>query len=73
MKIRLPVTYMSCQSCASKIHCDQCDAELAESLVQRPGIQNPQVNIKAKELVLDTTLDADDLEDILEGVGLFLL
>ena len=53
------------------MHCDGCEKLLVKQLSEESEIRNVQVNMTAKTLSLDTTLDADTLEEVLEDVGLY--
>ena len=65
------ITYYRCQTCKEQVHCDGCEKLLVKQLSVEPGIQTVQVNMTAKTLSLDTTFDADTLEEVLEDVGLY--
>ncbi len=65
------ITYYRCQTCKEQVHCDGCEKLLVKQLSEESEIKNVQVNMTAKTLSLDTTLDADILEEVLEDVGLY--
>ena len=65
------ITYYRCQTCKEQVHCNGCEKLLVKQLSEEPEIQNVQVNMTAKTLSLDTTLDVDTLEEVLEDVGLY--
>ena len=65
------ITYYRCQTCKEQVHCNGCEKLLVKQLSKEPEIQNVQVNMTAKTLSLDTTLDVDTLEEALEDVGLY--
>ena len=65
------ITYYRCQTCKEQVHCGGCEKLLVKQLSEEPEIQNVQVNMTAKTLSLDTTFDADTLEEVLEDVGLY--
>ncbi len=68
----MTVTYMKCQSCAAKVNCHECDAYLRDDLGRVKSIQAVEVNMKQKLLSLETQLDDDELEEVLEDRGLFI-
>ncbi len=68
----LAVTYMKCQSCAAKVNCHECDAYLKDDLGREKTIDAVEVNMKQKLVSLDTELDMDDIEEVLEDRGLFI-
>ena len=65
------ITYYRCQTCKEQVHCNGSEKLLFKQLSEEPEIQNVQVNMTAKTLSLDTTLDVDTLEEVLEDVGLY--
>ena len=65
------ITYYRCQTCKEQVYCDGCEKLLVKQLSEESEIRNVQVNMTAKTLSLDTTLDADTLEEVLEDVGLY--
>lgn len=66
------VTYKNCSFCVGKSHCGDCSRELAEALREKPGIADAQVSTREKAATVDHSLDRDDLEDILESLGLLV-
>ena len=68
----LKISYMNCGFCTARNHCAACGGELARSLLQRPGIEAAELNIPDSTLRVTHTLDADDLEDLLDGMGLLV-
>ena len=65
------ITEYRCQTCKEQVHSDVCEKLLIKQLSEESEIRNVQVNMTAKTLSLDTTLDADTLEEVLEDVGLY--
>ena len=68
----LKISYLNCGFCTAKNHCKSCGEELAQSLLQRPGIEAAEMNIPDHTLQVTHTLDADDLEDLLDGMGVLV-
>lgn len=72
MNYSFNITYLTCQSCTAKIHCENCAAELQEKLQQHNDIHVDKIDIPARSLRLQTqVLDEDDLLDLLEDAGIF--
>ncbi|MDE7261269.1 MAG: heavy-metal-associated domain-containing protein [Oscillospiraceae bacterium] len=72
MEETLKISYLNCDFCTAKNHCAACGGELAESLVRRPGIESAEVNIPDRTLRVRHSLGADELEDLLDGMGLLM-
>lgn len=68
----LRITYMNCGFCTAKNHCKRCGQELEEALTARPGVGGAAVNIPDHTITVDHDLDPDDLEDLLDGMGLLV-
>ena len=68
----LKISYMNCDFCTAKNHCAACGGELAEALAQKPGIQSAAFNIPDRTLHVTHSLDGDDLEDLLDGMGVLV-
>ena len=68
----LTISYMNCDFCTAKNHCASCGADLAQSLLQKPGIEAAEMNIPDHTLRVTHTLDPDDLEDMLDGMGVLV-
>ena len=71
--MNLKVSYYKCQSCTSRVNCRSCGAELAERLLTVPGIHGAEFRLEAGLLALDTALDPDTVEDVLESCSVFLV
>lgn len=65
------ISYYRCQTCKEQVHCAGCEKLLVKQLSEEQGIENVQVNMTAKTLSLDTAIDSDELEEILEDVGIY--
>lgn len=68
----IPVTYVKCQFCTAKNHCAACGAELGEALAAKKGVRSAVVNIPDHTARLDHDLDGDELEDMLDAMGLLV-
>ena len=72
MKLEYAITYLACQSCTAKIHCEKCAAELIERLQKQRGVSAVQIDIPARRMSLQADgLDEMDLLDMLEDAGIF--
>ena len=72
MKLEYAITYLACQSCTAKIHCEKCAAELTERLQNQRGVSDVQIDIPARRMSLQADgLDEMDLLDMLEDAGIF--
>ena len=66
------VTYMKCQSCAAKVNCRECDEYLRSDLSREKTVEAVEVDMQRKRISLETALDRDDMEEMLEDRGLFI-
>ena len=64
-------TYLACQSCTAKIHCEKCAAELQERFLKEDGVDAIAFDIPNKKLSVQARLDEMDLLDLLEEAGIF--
>lgn len=58
-------TYLDCQKCNERIHCDDCEARLTEVLLRITGIQSADIQMARKHLSVNTEMEADKMEEIL--------
>lgn len=72
MEDMLTISYMNCGFCTAKNHCAACGEELARSLEQKAGVVSAKINILDHTASIEHTLDGDDLEDLLDGMGLLV-
>ena len=66
-------TYMKCQSCSAKIHCDACGEEVRQDLERFAELVVEQIDMKGKNITIssDAMLE-DDILDEMERWGLFV-
>lgn len=70
MEYEYDFTYLSCQSCTAKIHCDDCAAQIHERLAR--NVASARIDIAAKRICIDAGgMDEMDLLDLLEDIGVF--
>lgn len=67
-----PITYMACQTCKSRVNCDDCESCLESAMMRISGIHGASVQMAKKELLIDTALDEGQLADCLEDLGVFV-
>ena len=72
MTQNLTITYLSCQTCHAKVHCDECEKRLEEVLLRIQGIDRASVRMGPKQVHVEGSIDADTLEEVLEDLGLFI-
>lgn len=65
------VTYLNCQTCQAKIHCDDCGKRLEETLQSAPGVTRIKVDMPNQCLEAEASLNVDDFAELLEDHGLF--
>ena len=69
MNYSYTITYLKCQSCTAKIHCEDCAAEIQERLL-KDGVKGV-VDIPNRSACIATDMDEDDLLDLMEEIGVF--
>ena len=65
MTYTLPITYMACQTCKSRVNCDDCESCLESAMMRISGIHGASLQMAKKELLIDTALDEGQLADCL--------
>lgn len=65
-------TYLACQTCQAKIHCDQCGISLSQSLLQTNEIVQADFNMTSKMVTLASSLNLDEIEIRLEDLGILI-
>ena len=72
MTFTFDITYMPCQTCHARMHCDDCEKRLEEALWEMEGIRSASVQMGAKQVEIHSTLDKESLEEVLEDLGIFI-
>ena len=67
--MNITISYLKCQSCTAKIHCEACAEEIRERLLKE-GVQ-AAIDISNRAARIETQMDEDDLLDLLEEIGVF--
>ena len=65
------ISYIACQTCQSKIHCDECEKRLEEAMMRLSGVRGASLQMAKKELLIDADISKEDLADALEDLGIF--
>ena len=60
----LDYSYLPCQSCVGKNHCNQCGEEIRQALLAMAGVADVELDVPARKLRL--FLDGADPEDIID-------
>ena len=68
----IPVTYVKCAFCTAKNHCAACGGELSEALAAREGVDSAAVDLLAHTVRVASPRQQEDIEDLLEGMGLMV-
>lgn len=63
------ITYLKCQSCTAKIHCDACADEIEERLLKE-GVR-AAIDLPNRAARVETPMDEDELLDLMEEIGVF--
>ncbi len=72
MTYTFPITYMACQTCQSRMGCDDCESCLERAMMRINGIHGASLQMAKKELLIDAELNEGQLADCLEDLGLFV-
>lgn len=64
------VSYLKCQSCSGKIHCDQCSREIEALLLRDPRVRGVRADLNRHMVRLEA--DPALAEEILDDAGLFI-
>ena len=66
-------SYLPCQSCVGKNHCEQCGEEIRQSLLAMDGVAAVEMDVPARRLRLTLKgADPDDIIDRADALGVFL-
>lgn len=72
MKLEYNISFLNCQACTAKIHCDACGETLSERLGKEGGLSQIEIDIPNRHLSLQADgWDEMDLLDALEEIGIF--
>ena len=66
-------TYLSCQSCTAKVHCEECQNKIAERLAELAGVRRAEVNIPLRHIAIEEDgADPDEIDGEMDAFGVFL-
>ena len=66
-------SYLPCEFCVGKNHCETCASEIAGLLTAHPGVLEAKVDRPAHTLALiHENINLSDLEDAMDAAGVFL-
>ena len=71
MTYTIDISYVGCQSCQARFHCEECEERLSQMLMRLEGVNGAVVQIANNQLMIDGDIDRDILEEALENVGIF--
>lgn len=71
MTYTIDISYIGCQSCQARVHCEECEERLSQMLMRLEGVNGAVVQMANRQLMIDADLDRSALEEALEDVGLF--
>ena len=72
MTHQMEFTYLACQTCQAKIHCERCGEEVSQSLLNMSGVDSVELNMITRRISISGNVDFDDLECKLEDLGFLL-
>lgn len=65
------ITYLPCQICNARVHCEECERQLEKAIMRISGVRGASVQMAKKALLVDAVIDEDTLLDALEDLGIF--
>ena len=66
-------TYLPCQTCHAKVHCDQCEQAILDKLLRIDGVQAGEVCIPKRLIsIRNENADPDEIDDEMDAIGVFL-
>ena len=72
MTYTFKISYISCQTCHAKVHCDECEKRLEDAIMRLSDVHGASLQIANKTLLVDGQMDEDALVDALEDIGIFV-
>ena len=71
MTYTFKISYISCQTCHAKVHCDECEKRLEDAIMRLSDVHGASLQITNKTLLVAGQMDEDTLVDALEDIGIF--
>lgn len=66
-------SYLPCQFCVGKNHCEQCGEDIRRSLLGFEGVEDVTMDVPNRRLTLSLNgADPDDIIDQADALGVFL-
>ena len=66
-------SYLPCQFCVGKNHCEKCGEQIRESLLSIEGVAHVAMDVPHRRLTLSLDgADPEDVEDRADAMGVFL-
>ena len=73
MEMTCQYSYLPCQFCVGKNHCDQCGEDIRKSLLGLEGVGAVTMDVPSRRLTLRLEgTDFDDIADQADALGVFL-
>ena len=73
MEMTCQYSYLPCQFCVGKNHCDQCGEDIRKSLLGLEGVGAVTMDVPSRRLTLRLEgADIDDIADQADALGVFL-
>ena len=68
------IEFFKCGTCTSKIHCEKCGAEIADTLQKMDGVVDAGLNIPENTAFVEMKdgYDDEDVVDALDNMGVFV-
>ncbi len=65
-------SYLPCQFCVGKNHCDQCGEDIRQALMRVEGVHSVAMDVPARRLTVRFEGDPGEIEEAAESLGVFL-
>ena len=66
-------SYLPCQFCVGKNHCEQCGEDIRQSLLGLEGVEKVTMDVPSRKLTLQLNgTHFDDIADQADALGVFL-
>ena len=66
-------SYLPCQFCVGKNHCEQCGEDIRQSLLGLEGVEKVTMDVPSRKLTLQLKgTHFDDIADQADALGVFL-
>ena len=73
MECACDYSYLPCQFCVGKNHCEQCGESIRQALLALNGVRAVVMDVPARKLTMTAEgVDFDDIAEQAEAAGVFL-